>query len=62
MMPSNQEEVLVGIRFNGSAPNKAEFDKAIERVKVLIKYESIYKEKFVYDSINQMQKQQANAN
>lgn len=51
MMSPKESRSLVSLQFLGpNFPRKEEIDHANKRVKVLIEYESIYKEKHVYDS------------
>ncbi len=58
MMPANQEKDLVAIRFTGEKkPTEAEVEHALKRARVVIKYESIYKEEETLDSHEELQKQ-----
>jgi hypothetical protein len=58
MMPSTEQKDLIAIKFTGDkVPTRSEVDHRAKRVRIEIEYESIYKEKFKYDSEVQVKKQ-----
>ena len=58
MMPSNQEKDLIAIKFTGQkTPTRLEVDHRAKRVQIVIDYESIYEQKFKYDSEVEVKKQ-----
>ncbi|MGV3582153.1 MAG: hypothetical protein ACO1N8_07580 [Methylophilus sp.] len=58
MMPATEQKDLIAIKFTGEkVPNRNEIDHRAKRVKIVIDYESIYEEKFKYDSDNEVKKQ-----
>ncbi|MGB7814820.1 MAG: hypothetical protein WBL28_00545 [Methylotenera sp.] len=53
MMAEKSKHGILSIRFTGAnRPNYQEFQQTIKRARLLIEYESAYKEKFSYDSDN----------
>ena len=58
MMPSNEQKALVAFKFTGQKiPNPIELDHILKRARLVINYESIYEEKFKFDSDVEIKKQ-----
>lgn len=58
MMPSNEQKDLIAIKFTGQKmPTRFEVDHRAKRVQIVIDYESIYEQKFKYDSEVEVKKQ-----
>lgn len=58
IMPVTEEKDLIAVKFTGErVPPRSEIDHRAKRVRIVIDYESIYEEKFKYDSDVQVKKQ-----
>lgn len=58
MMSSNEQKDLIAIKFTGEKlPSDLEIEHRSKRARIVIDYESIYEEKFIYDSEQEAKKQ-----
>ncbi len=58
MMSSNEQKDLIAIKFTGEKlPSDLEVEHRSKRARIVIDYESIYEEKFSYDSEQEAKKQ-----
>lgn len=58
MIPATEHKDLIAVKFTGEkVPTRSEIDHRAKRVKIEIDYESIYEEKFKYDSDIEIRKQ-----